>query len=168
MNFLRLVIGVPVLALAACAQQPVQQADAQPEQPVAKAPAPKPRVVVRPTAKPPVLPNQELSQQVLFKLLIAEIALQRGQNNIAVQSYLELARETKDPRIAQRATEVAWNSRLLGPALESAGIWLAADPESLQARQILAGLLVSQARLADALPHLEKSLAADKENVGNN
>jgi tetratricopeptide (TPR) repeat protein len=115
-----------------------------------------------------VLPQQELSQAVLFKLLLAEIALQRGQNNVAVQSYLELTRETKDPRIAQRATEVAWNSRFVGVALETAGIWLAVDPESLQARQILAALLVNQARLADAQPHLEKSLAADKENVGQN
>ena len=166
MNLLKFALSVPLLTLAACAQQPLQSGDAQPEQPAVTAPTP--RVVVRPTAKPPVLPNQEMSQQVLFKLLLAEIALQRGQNNIAVQSYLELARETKDPRIAQRATEVAWNSRLLSVALETAGIWLAADPESLQARQILAGLLVNQARLADAQPHLEKSLAVDKENLGNN
>ena len=161
MNLHKLTAWAPVLALAACAQQPLSPGDAQSEPPAAKAPALKPRVVVQPTVKPPLLPNQELSQQVLFKMLLAEIALQRGQNNIAVQSYLELTRETKDPRIAQRATEVAWSARFL------AGIWLAADPESLQERQILAGLLVSQARLADAQPHLEKSLAADKENVGN-
>ena len=166
MNIYKLAVSIPVLALAACAQQPLQP-EAQPAQPGAFAPAPKPRVVVRPAAKPPVLPKQELSQAVLFKMLLAEIALQRGQNNVAVQSYLELTRETKDPRIAQRATEVAWNSRFLGAALETAGIWLAADPESQQARQILAALLVNQARLADAQPHLEKSLAADKENVGN-
>ena len=169
MKILNLAALTPVLALMACAQQPLQQTDAQSQPPAATAPAPKPRVVVmRPTAKPQALPNQEMSQGILFKMLLAEIALQRGQNNVAVQSYLELTRETKDPRIAQRATEVAWNSRLLGPALETAGIWLAADPESLQARQILAALLVSQSRLADAQPHLEKSLAADKGNVGHN
>ena len=155
------------LALAACAQQPVQpQAEAPAaEQPTA--PAPKPRVVVRPTVKPPVLPAQAMSQAVLFKLLLAEIALQRGQNNVAVQSFLDLSKETKDPRIAQRATEVALNTRFFAAALETAGIWLAADPESQQARQILAALLVNQARLADAEPHLEKWLAADKDHIGN-
>jgi len=115
-----------------------------------------------------VLPNQELSQPILFKMLLAEIALQRGQNNVAVQSYLELTRETKDPRIAQRATAIAYETRFFGVALETAGIWLAADPESVQARQVLAALLVNQSRLADAQPHLEKSLAADKENIGHN
>lgn len=165
MNIYQLTVWIPALALAACAQQPVLP-EAQSEQPNVAAPAP--RVVVRPTAKPPVLPAQAMSQAVLFKLLLAEIALQRGQNNVAVQSFLELARETRDPRIAQRATEVAWNTRFLAAALEAAGIWMAADPESQQARQILATLLVNQARLADAQPLLEKSLAADKDNVGNN
>jgi len=169
MKILNLAMLTPVLALMACAQQPLKQTEAQAQPPAATAPAPKPRVVVmRPTAKPQVLPNQEMSQEILYKMLLAEIALQRGQNNVAVQSYLELTRETKDPRIAQRATEIAWNSRLPGPALETAGIWLAADPESLQARQILAALLINQSRLADARPHLEKSLAADKENIGHN
>jgi tetratricopeptide (TPR) repeat protein len=125
-------------------------------------------VVVRPpNVKAPVLPAQAMSQAVLFKLLLAEIALQRGQNNVAAQSFLDLTKETRDPRIAQRATEVALNTRFFGVALETAGIWLAADPDSQQARQVLAALLVNQARLADAEPHLEKWLAADKEQVGN-
>ncbi len=166
MNIYQLAVCVPALVLAACAELPTQP-EVQSEQPAA-APPPKPRVVVRPAAKPSVLPQQALTQAVLFKMLLAEIALQRGQNNVAVQSLLELARETRDPRIAQRATEVAWNARFLSAALEAAGIWIAVDPESQQARQILASLLVNQARLADAQPLLEKSLAADKDNVGNN
>ena len=168
MKLYRIAALAPLLVLAACAEQPVQEGAEPAQQPSSTAPAQKPRVVVRPTVKPSVLPQQELSQAVLFKLLLAEIALQRGQNNVAVQSYLELTRETRDPRIAQRATEVAWNSRFLGVALETAGIWLAADPESVQARQVLATLLVSQSRLAEAQPYLEKSLAADKENLGHN
>jgi tetratricopeptide (TPR) repeat protein len=167
MNIYQPAAWFALLALAACAEQPTRP-EIQSEQPAVTAPAPKPRVVVRPNSvKPPVLPPQALSQAVLFKLLLAEIALQRGQNNVAVQSFVELTRETRDPRIAQRATEVAWNTRFLGAALETAGIWLAVDPDSQQARQILAALLVNQAKLADAQPHLEKSLAADKENVGN-
>ena len=167
MNIYQPAVWVSLLVLAACAQQPTQP-EVLPEQSAQSAPTPKPRVVVRSTAKPAVLPRQEMSQAVLFKLLLAEIALQRGQNNVAVQSFLELARETKDPRIAQRATEVALNTRFLGAALETAGIWLAADPESQQAREFLAALLINQARLADAQPHLEKWLAADKDNLGNN
>ena len=168
MKIFKLAVFAPVLALVACAQPPLQSGDAQPGPPAAQAPAPQPRVVVRPPAQPRVLPNHELNQGILFKLLLAEIALQRGQVNVAVQSLLEVARETKDPRIAQRATEVAWNARFIRVALETAGIWLAAEPESMQARQVLAALLVNQARLAEALPHLAQSLAADPQNVGAN
>jgi tetratricopeptide (TPR) repeat protein len=149
------------LALAACAQQP-----AQPD-PAARPEAGKtPRVVVaRPEPREPALPAVELSEELLFKLMLAEVAVQRGQTHVAVQSYLELARATRDPRIAQRATEIAWNARFTSAALEAAGIWLQADPGSAQARQVIAALLVSQEKLAEAQPYLERWLAADPANV---
>ncbi|MGH8641948.1 MAG: tetratricopeptide repeat protein, partial [Burkholderiales bacterium] len=149
-------------ALAACAQ-PSPLGDES------GAPAPKktPRVVVaKPEAGRPALPDVELSEELLFKMMVAEIAVQRGQPHIAVQTYLELARTTRDPRIAQRATEIAWNARFNSAALEAAGIWLQVDPGSAQARQIIAALLVNQAQLADTQPHLEKWIAADRGNVG--
>jgi tetratricopeptide (TPR) repeat protein len=115
---------------------------------------------------PVALPPGELSEAIMFKMMLAEIAHQRGQTPVAVQAYLELARETRDPRVAQRATEIAWNARLLPAALEAAGIWLRADPESQRARQVIAALLVNQAKLSEALPHLQNWLAADPANVG--
>jgi tetratricopeptide (TPR) repeat protein len=79
---------------------------------------------------------------------------------------LELARETRDPRIAQRATEAAWSARYADAALEAAGLWLQADPSSTRARQVLAALLVSQQKVSEARVHFEQWLASDKENVG--
>src|SRR5215212_11756460 len=102
----------------------------------------------------------------MFKLMLAEVALQRGQAPIAVQAFLELARETRDPRIAQRATEAAWNARFSDAALEAAGIWLQADPGNARARQVLAALLASEQKLESARAQFEKWLAADRENVG--
>ena len=102
----------------------------------------------------------------MFKLMLAEVAIQRGQPQVAVPALLELARETRDPRVAQRATESAWNARYSDAALEAAGIWLQADPGSARARQVLAALLVSQQKLDDARAHFEQWLASDKENVG--
>ena len=75
----------------------------------------------------------------MFKLTLAEIAAQRGQPHVAVPAFLEVARETKDPRVAQRATEMAWNARFLPAALEAATLWLQADPDSSAARQTLIG-----------------------------
>jgi tetratricopeptide (TPR) repeat protein len=152
--------------LAACAQQPIQP-PAKAEIKVETGTRPSPKIAeAKPVPRRPPLPAQELTEQIMFKLMLAEVAAQRGQLQIAVPAYLELARETRDPRVAQRATELAWNARLMSPALEAAGIWLEVDPGSTQARQIVAALLVNQAQLAEAQPHLEKWLAADRANVG--
>ena len=154
--------------LPACAQQPIQPPPAKPEIKAETGNAPSPKIVaVRPAPHKPPLPAQELTEQIMFKLLLAEVAAQRGQPQIAVPAYLELARETRDPRIAQRATELAWNARFMSNALEAAGIWMRIDPKSTQARQIVAALLVSQPDLAKAEPHLEKWLAADRADIGH-
>src|SRR6476661_6734349 len=118
-----------------------------------------------PRSRPP-LPRVELTEEVMFKLMLAEVAVQRGQPEIGVPALLDLARETRDPRIAQRATEVAWSARYADAALEAAGLWLQADPGSMRARQVLAALLVSQHKIDEAQAQFEKWLAASKENIG--
>ena len=114
----------------------------------------------------PPLPRVELTEQLMYKLMLAEVAMQRGQPHIAVPAYLELARETRDPRIAQRATEAAWNAKLTDAAIEAAGIWLQSDPTSTRARQVLAALLATSAQLDTARSYFEQWLAADREKVG--
>jgi tetratricopeptide (TPR) repeat protein len=157
------------LVLASCAQPPrAPDAAAKPETGTAAKP-PLPKVVTRPQQQRQApLPAMELSESILFKITLAEIAAQRGQPHVAVPAFLEVARETRDPRVARRATEIAWNARFLPAALEAATLWLQADPESRRARQTVIALLVNQSRLDDAQPHLEKWLAGDQENVGQN
>ena len=116
----------------------------------------------------PVLPAIELSPELLYKIMMAEIALQRGLPQNAAQALLEVARETRDPRVAQRATEIAWNARMLKEALEAASLWQKADPDSTQARQVVAALLVNQENLTEARVPLEQWLAADKANAARN
>lgn len=162
---IRLAVVAVCATFAACAQQPTIPAGSA--DPVHSEARPQRKVVVvKPVLRKPPLPDQELTDEILFKLMLAEIAVQRGQPQVAVAAFLELAQETRDPRIAQRATEVAWNARDLTAALEAATIWLKTDPGSTQARQVLATLLVSQSQLAEAQPHIEKWIAADPAHVG--
>jgi tetratricopeptide (TPR) repeat protein len=116
----------------------------------------------------PTLPQVELTEQLMFKMMLAEVAAQRGELHIAVPAYLELARETRDPRVAQRATEIAWNARFSDAALEASSIWLKADPTSSRARQVVAALLVNQQKLDAARVHFEQWLTSDPENIGAN
>lgn len=167
-DFLPATLALLLLA-AGCAQQPAKpaaQLAAAPQTPTETKPKPARAAASEAQRRHPALPRVELTEQFMFKMMLAEVAVQRGQLQIAVPAYLDLARETRDPRVAQRATEVAWNARMVSAALEAAGVWLQADPESAQARQILAALLVNQSQLDEARPHLEKWLAADPANVG--
>jgi tetratricopeptide (TPR) repeat protein len=114
----------------------------------------------------PALPAVELTAELMYKVMVAEVALQRGQPHIAATAYLELARETHDPRIAQRATEIAWNARFMDAATEAAGIWLQGAPGNARARQVLGALLANQQKVDAARVQFEQWLASDPENVG--
>ncbi len=148
-------IGVALLA-AACAQQPAK--------PVAAEPAPEAEEKAEP--KPQNLPSQELTEQLLFEFLVGEVASQQGDYAVAVSAYLDLAQRTRDPRVAKRATELALQGRFLDPALKASRLWLELEPDSVQARQALAGLLLSQGRLEEARQHLEVLIASEEPNVG--
>lgn len=167
MILIRIIALTASLALGACAQVPVKPEAAA--VPPAATQLPLPKVVSRtPQPRTLPLPNVELSEAILFKLTLAEIAAQRGQPHVAVPAFLEVARETKDPRVARRAAEIAWNARFLPAALEAATLWLQADPESARAQQTVIALLVNQSRLDDAIPHLEKWLDSDAARIGQN
>src|SRR5512139_4022238 len=56
------------------------------------------------------LPRMELTDQMLYQFLLADIAAQRGQPDLAAQLYLELARTTRDPRVARRAAQLAYET----------------------------------------------------------
>src|SRR3954468_1268490 len=107
------------------------------------------------------LPENELNQELLFKFLVSEIAGQRGNIQLAAQGYLELAKATRDPRLARRATELAAFGRLQNLALESAKLWLELDKNNAQARQTVAALLVSGNKLSEAKPYLEALISGD-------
>ncbi|MGQ0578616.1 MAG: tetratricopeptide repeat protein [Betaproteobacteria bacterium] len=112
------------------------------------------------------LPGRDLDSDLLYKFLLGEIAGQRGSYQIAAQAYLDMARSTRDPRIARRATELALYARQTGMALEAAQIWLATEKGSSAARNTLVALFVTTDNLQAARPLLQEMLAADGANVG--
>ena len=72
-----------------------------------------------------------------------------------------MAKATRDPRLAKRATEMAAFGRLQNLALESARLWAELDKDNTQARQAVAALLVSSDKLTEAKPYLQSLITAD-------
>ena len=92
---------------------------------------------------------------------MAEIATQRGDFNSAGHLYLDLARQTHNISLAERATRVAGSSRNGRVALDSAKVWSSLDPKSLEAQQILAELYITSGNLSKAKPIVKKLLEQD-------
>jgi tetratricopeptide (TPR) repeat protein len=110
------------------------------------------------------LPKHELTREVLYEFLLAEIAGQRGNLALSAQAYSDLAKRTRDPRLAERATEIALYARLPEAALESAKIWADVSPTSTKALGTASSLLVRANRPDEAEPYLQKILAAPGVN----
>jgi tetratricopeptide (TPR) repeat protein len=118
-------------------------------------------------AQPKQIPSSELSEPMLYEFLLGEIALQRGDTGLAAQTFLDLAKRTRDPRVARRAVEVANQARMPQLALEAAKTWQELDPASSHALQVVAALLIAEKRVEQALPYLEKLLASSGVNLEN-
>ena len=127
-----------------------------------------PPPVAAPAPKPPAnLPMQDLTAPLLYDFLLGEVAAQRGGAGFAAQTYVDLAKRTRDPRVARRAVELANFARSPELALEGARAWQDADPKSLQALQTLIVLLVGAKRVEDSEPYLAKLLATDNTTAAN-
>jgi tetratricopeptide (TPR) repeat protein len=106
------------------------------------------------------LPDISLTPDLLYKILVAEIAGQRGEFERAGNSYLQLARDTRDPRLGERAAQIAVFVRDKQQALEALKLWVELDPGNIEARQALVAFLVRNGQADAALEHLEIILAS--------
>jgi tetratricopeptide (TPR) repeat protein len=96
------------------------------------------------------IPEVPITGSLLYQLMAAEVAAQQGELGAAYAIYLKLARETRDPRLARRATELALQGRALGQSVEAAELWRQLAPSSKEAAQALALLYASASRFDDA------------------
>jgi len=112
----------------------------------------------------PVLPNVELTPELLNDLFVAEIALQRGQYSTAVTYYARLANQTQDPRLVERATRIAVFVREYQVALELAKMLIKLDPANVDAGQMLTTLLLKAGDYDAALESLEQVVQQSAED----
>ncbi|HQR03886.1 MAG: tetratricopeptide repeat protein [Proteobacteria bacterium] len=114
----------------------------------------------------PRYPVEALTPQILYQFLLAEIAASRGNLGVAAGVYVDLAKKTRDPRIAQRAAEIAYHSHQFPLALEAARLWFELEPDAEPARQLLWSLLSTTGRTAELSDVLAKALAVAGDKLG--
>lgn len=106
--------------------------------------------------------------RTVFQALVGDIALQRGEVEMGVSAWADLAQRTRDPKVIARATEVAAIARKYDLAIELNKLWLEVDPESLKAQQTQSSLMVLSNRLDDLAPQLATVLEQDKASLPAN
>lgn len=101
----------------------------------------------------------ELSAEFVYKYLIAEVAGQRGDFATSGSIFYDLAKETGDARLAERAARTAAFGQIGNLAIPAVKLWSTLDPASTEAQQAMVEMLISTGQLNDAEPYLAKLLS---------
>ena len=124
-----------------------KSAEKSAEEPVAALPAPRP--------KPGDYPVEPFPSDSMYQLLVAEVAGYRGEYDLALDKYIEMAEETRDAGVAARATRLANYLKRQDVALRSATLWAEVEPDNIDAHRHSAELLMRSGDLENAILHME-------------
>jgi tetratricopeptide (TPR) repeat protein len=149
----RLLPVIPLFFLVGCATAPE--------------PATTPKAAVKPIElskagkKKPLEDKNAIDPDVMFLLLTAEIAGQRGQYDVAMEGYLEAAKRVHDPRLTERAAMIAMYMRDPTKTNEAVSLWVKQDPGNLSARKIAALSALKSGDKEQTVKQLDELLKRD-------
>lgn len=111
-------------------------------------------------AKAPVTQvDNELTAEFVYKYLVGEVAGQRGDFATSGSIFYDLARATRDPRLAERAAKVAAYGNVASLTIPAVKLWSELDPASTEAQQAMTETLIATGQLNETEPYLTKLLA---------
>jgi len=122
---------IPALFLAGCASQAVNERAAEP---------------------------QGTTTDANSHLMIAEIALQRGEYNVAATEYVKAAQLSNELLLAQQATKVSFENGQETAASAGARRWLELEPASIDAHRYLAVATLRLHQLDESRTHFQSVL----------
>ena len=94
------------------------------------------------TASPPVSIND---RAVVMGILAAEFSLQSGDVATAANTYYEVAKRSRDAKVAERAVDLLLRARRIDEAKEIVALWQEADGGSVRPLQIALALALTSA-----------------------
>lgn len=139
-----------VFLIVGCSGQPVQP------------------TVEPPTASEPVAESKQSNpvpasggdeSDLLYNVILGEIAGQRGQFTVAADHYIAAARQSGDARLVKRATQISLYSGDLDLAIASAEAWRDLEPESQDVLQVLAAFQLQKGDREGARKNLVQLLS---------
>jgi Flp pilus assembly protein TadD len=108
----------------------------------------------------PPLAEQSLTDDLVFDILLAEIAGQRGELKVSVPHYLQAAENARDPRVAERAVQIASFAKQYTVAERAARRWVELAPDDIEAHKALALLALHLDDTDEAIAQLDYLIKA--------
>jgi len=109
-----------------------------------------------------------IDPDVLFLLMTAEIAGQRGQYALALDGYLRAANKIKDVEVIKRAAKIAVYLQDMPKLERSLQLWMEVDPDNLEAHYLLAIEAIKSGNKSRAIESLDFILAQDDSDFESN
>ncbi|MGC9386195.1 MAG: tetratricopeptide repeat protein [Hydrogenovibrio sp.] len=159
-------LGV-LLSLAACGQFPkspsveTTEADSTSVAPVVQQP--------QPLAAPEVIESQKASlasakmpPDVMYKIMVGEMLVQKGQSANAFGVLYPVAAETKDPGLAERVFKLSMTTYDLNAIQASAKLWRDVSPQEAMAWKASYLISVREGKVSEALTFWKRYQALSK------
>ncbi|WP_077001590.1 tetratricopeptide repeat protein [Variovorax sp. KK3] len=158
------------LAAAALLAMMTMAAQAQPQLPAPAEPT-SPAPIIEPAAPPattlaaaapreePVRPSA-MTAELFYEVLMGELTARSGDPGSGYALVLDAARRSRDPKLFQRAVEIALQARSGDAALAAARAWKDMLPDSRDARRFELQILIALNRISETVEPLRAELAA--------
>jgi tetratricopeptide (TPR) repeat protein len=114
------------------------------------------------TSAPVEQVDNELTAEFVYKYLVGEVAGQRGDFATSGSIFYDLAKSTRDPRLAERAAKVAAYGNVTSLTIPAVKLWSELDPTSTEAQQAMTEMLIATDRVNETEPYLTKLLSNEE------
>lgn len=114
----------------------------------------------------PEMPKVALESDLLYNILLGEVAAQREDVDTSLSSFKAAALESRDPRLIGRATRLAIASGNFDSAFETAKIWAEIRPDSDTPLEALAIVHLARDENDAASETFEQIITAARPDVG--
>jgi len=165
-SLVRAGILMVAVGLAGCASRPIAEEAKAPVVPGTPSVAETGSAAPAAPAKP-AKAAAPLDPEVMYKILVAEVAIQRGQYDLAIKNYLELGKAQRDPRLLERAARISVYAHDNQHALQAAKLWVELEPNNIEAREVVTAFYIRNGQYDEAQQQLEALLKINGENDSN-
>ncbi len=109
------------------------------------------------------LPETELTSSLLFQLIASELALQQHEYKAAYSTYMSMATETGDPRLAERASQIALVAQAPEDLKQAVLLWNKLAPGNRRAQEALIQVGIHFQEYSKILPTIRTYLSEVKD-----